>query len=186
MQEILETINNITGIIEEEKANPDKGVWIPKSANELDWYIELSRPEILDLQRNLNDIEERLLYYQNKKNKIIKELEFIDSRIQAKTELFIQTQDKSKLPSTKTQYTLNLPNGKIKIKKATEKIKAGTGLIEELGSKSEFIENKQTLKWGELKKVLKKIDGKFYDTSTGEEIKSIEVEEVPEIVSIEY
>ena len=80
---------------------------------------------------------------------------------------------------TKTQKTYKLVSGTLVYKKPSTKIiHDDVRLIEALAG-TEYVETKQSLKWGEYKKSLT-IDGdKVIDTTTGEIIDACTVEDVP-------
>ena len=79
--------------------------------------------------------------------------------------------------ATKTQETYRLPTGKLKMKLAFERMLPDEETL--IIAFPDFTERKPTLKWGELKKRLRIVDGKAIDTETGEIVQGVSIEAVP-------
>jgi len=85
--------------------------------------------------------------------------------------------------ATKTQETYRLPTGRLKMKLATETMEPDKEELMKVYP--DFVEQKPSLQWGELKKRLQIVDGKVIDTETGEIVQDVTVESTPPKFSVE-
>ncbi len=86
---------------------------------------------------------------------------------------------------TKTQATVRLPSGKLKLKFSAPQLKHDDSILME--SYPDYVENTPSLKWGDLKKrLLIAEDMKtVIDSETGERVSGVTVEMKPESFTVE-
>lgn len=76
--------------------------------------------------------------------------------------------------TAKTQETYKLPSGTLKLKLPDPEWKHKDELL--MAAYPAFVESKPNLKWAELKKRLKAVDGKVIDSETGEVVEAVTLE----------
>lgn len=87
---------------------------------------------------------------------------------------------------TKTQESYQLLSGKLVYKKPSVKINHDDEKLIEWLSETEYVETKQTIKWGEYKKNLTVQGNDVIDVETGEVVEACTVEEVPASFEIKF
>jgi hypothetical protein len=74
-----------------------------------------------------------------------------------------------KMKETATQYSYNLPSGKIIKKKSLQSIKLDKG-ADKTKIPEEYLKHETSINWAELKKNLTIVDNEIYNKDTGEKV----------------
>lgn len=161
----------------------EKEEWKIKNDEEADWWIELHEEKLIEVRRLKMQLENKITFYKEKLDKVIKEEEAIIERRDGKLAEYFETLDEKDMKKTKTMLKYRLPSGEL-VKKfpGPEFNRDNDKLTEwlERNGMNEYIEVKKQPKWGELKKAVKVINGAVV-TEDGEIVEGVEVvERAPE------
>jgi len=175
---MIDILDEALGIQEnEEKA------WKIKNDEGADWWIEIHEEKLAEIRRLKMQLENKINFYKEKLDKVLKEEESIIERRNSKLAEYFETLDEKQMKKTKTMLKYRLPSGEL-VKKfpGPEFNRDNDKLTEwlERNGMNEYIEVKKQAKWGELKKVVKVVNGVVV-TENGEVVEGVEVvERAPE------
>ncbi len=180
---MMDILNEALEIQEEEKEE-----WKIKNDEEADWWIELHQEKLAEVRRLRIQLENKIAFYQEKLDKVIKEEEAIIEIRDSKLAEYFETLDEKQMKKTKTMMKYRLPSGELvkkfrapEFKRDNDKL---TLWLENNGMK-EYIEVKKQAKWGELKKKTKVVGNNVVFEDTGEIVEGIEVIERPAEFKVE-
>jgi len=160
----------------------DKETWRIKNDEEADWWIEIHQEKLAEVRRLRMQLENKIAFYQEKLDKVIKEEEAIIERRDSKLLEYFETLDKKDMKKTKTMLKYRLPSGELVMKFPGPEFKRDNeALVKWLedNQMDEYVEIKKQPKWGELKKKTKVVGNNVVFEDTGEVVEGIEVMERP-------
>ncbi|SDX05234.1 host-nuclease inhibitor Gam family protein [Tepidimicrobium xylanilyticum] len=180
---MIDILDEALGIQENEEET-----WKIKNDEEADWWIELHQEKLAEVRRLRIQLENKIAFYHEKLDKVIKEEEVIIERRDSKLLEYFETLDKKDMKKTKTMLKYRLPSGELvkkfrapEFKRDNDKL---TLWLENNGMK-EYIEVKKQAKWGELKKATEVINGTVVLKDTGEIVEGVEIVERPAEFKVE-
>jgi uncharacterized coiled-coil protein SlyX len=150
---------------------------------EAEWVIEKYNEEMLEKARYKESLQAKMEGLQEKLRKLEnEEREAKERRDSYLIEYFESIDDKFK-KKTKTQEKYRLPSGEIIKKYPNPEFKRDNNKLLKWikANELDYVEVKETPKWGELKKVIKVINGQVV-TENGEIIEGVEVVERPPVM----
>ena len=157
----------------------EKEEWKIKNDEEADWWIEIHEEKLAEIRRLKMQLENKIAFYKEKLDKVVKEEEYIMEKRDGKLAEYFETLDEKQMKKTKTMMKYRLPSGELikkfpgpEFKRDNDKL---TEWLEHNGM-NEFIEIKKQAKWGELKKIVKVVNGAVV-IKDGEIIEGVEVVE---------
>jgi len=154
---------------------PDWRVEDDKSA---DWVIETTAEEVADFDRVLDQLKEKIKFYQDKHNDIANKKQLKIEWRNAKLSQYFDTLPIESKKKTKTQESYELPTGKLVRRHQSPKFDHGEELVRYLEEvHPAFVKWEKTSLWGEFKKQTKIVDGKVIDEETGEIVPVIVTEQ---------
>lgn len=159
--------------------------WEIKNDSQADWWIELNIEEQKYDDRLENQIKEKIEFYQNELEMVSRRKEQRTENMNAKLiEYFESIPDENK-KKTKTLIKYQLPTGTLqkKFKPPTYIKKDDELLAYAKANAKEFVETKESLKWGEFKKQTKIVGSQVVDMNTGE-VLPIELQEQPPVFEV--
>ena len=168
----------------EPQEESEKEEWRIKSDEDADWWIEVKGEELAEVRRLKLQLENKINFYKEKLDKVLKEEEYILEKRNGKLAQYFETIDEKQMKVTKTQKKYRLPSGEL-VKKFPEpqfnkKDEVLTKWLED-NQMDEYIEVKKQAKWGELKKKTKVVGDTVVLEDTGEIVEGVEVvERAPE------
>lgn len=174
MEEILRT--------EYTDGTPEQGFAIDNECK-ADWAIERIKEERQRLELFEQAARSRI---EELEQKILLQKEKCDQRTAILLEALNAYLDTAPAKKTKTQYSLELPSGKLvrKLSK-TDYQKDDKKLLMYLGENApEYVKMKPEALWGEFKKYLTIVDGQVMRTDTGEILDCVSVIEKPSTFDI--
>ncbi len=149
-----------------------------------EWVIEKANEDLTEISRFKESLEEKLGEIREKLNKLHEEenkvKEWRDSYL---AEYFETIPDEFK-KKTKTMEKYRLPSGEIIKKYPNPEFKRNNEKLLDwikVNKMNDYVEIKESPKWGELKKITKVINGQVV-TEDGEIIEGVEVVERPPIL----
>lgn len=160
-----------------------KGNFKVTNDKQAEWVIDKANKDLIEINRFKKSLEEKLEEIREKLNKLHEEenrvKEWRDSYL---IEYFETIPDEFK-KKTKTMEKYRLPSGEIIKKYPNPEFKRDNKKL--LGwikaNKLDYVEVKETPKWGELKKVTKVVNGQVV-TEDGEIVEGVEVVERPPVM----
>lgn len=175
---MMDILNEALEIQEEEK-----GEWKIKSDEEADWWIEIHEEKLAEIRRLKMQLENKIAFYKEKLDKVLKEEEYIIQKRDAKLAEYFETLNEKQMKKTKTMMKYRLPSGELVKKFPGPEFKRDNETLVkwlEENRMDEYIEVKKQAKWGELKKVVNVVNGTVV-TEDGEIVEGVEVvERAPE------
>lgn len=163
-------------MLEEERPENYSNEWIPESDEQLEWYIDTINNEIEQNKAVITMIKDKINRYNARLEKLMQDNKEKMEQIEHKADIYIETQDKSKLKVTKTQEKLVLAGVEVIRKKNNYKVVKDEDKLLEYVKKSErkeLIKMKESVDWAEYKKQLQETENGYVDKETGEIIEGI-------------
>lgn len=158
--------------------------WKIESDNDAEWLIEEVNKYLVEKARYRMSLENKVKDLMDKLNKLDEEEKYaIEKRNSYLIEYFESIDDKFK-KKTKTQEKYRLPSGEIIKKYPNPEYKRDNDRLLSWIQKNkldDYVEIKQSPKWGELKKVTKIVNGQVV-TEDGEIVEGVEVIEKPPVM----
>lgn len=180
---MMDILDEALGIQENEEET-----WKIKNDEEADWWIEIHEEKLAEIRRLKMQLENKIAFYKEKLDKVIKEEEYIMEKRDGKLAEYFESLDEKQMKKTKTMMKYRLPSGELvkkfrapEFKRDNDKL---TQWLENNGMK-EYIEVKKQAKWGELKKKTKVVGNNVVFEDTGEIVEGIEVIERPAEFKVE-
>ena len=180
---MMDILNEALEIQEEVKEE-----WKIKNDEEADWWIEIHQEKLAEVRRLKMQLENKIAFYKEKLDKVIKEEEVIIERRDSKLAEYFETLDEKQMKKTKTMMKYRLPSGELvkkfpgpQFNRDNDKL---TKWLEE-NQMDEYIEVKKQAKWGELKKKTKVVGNVVVLEETGEIVEGVEVIERPAEFKVE-
>ena len=152
--------------------------------NKAEWALTVIRAEKEDMERLVAVCEQKRQEYLDKIELFKKQYESRTAYLVTQLQQYFETVEKKK---TKTQETYELPSGRLKLKYPKPEIKRDdVSLLEWLknNNMTEYVEVKESPKWGELKKV-STLSGDKYITDDGEIVGGVIAYERPPVFEVE-
>ncbi|SHF14136.1 Bacteriophage Mu Gam like protein [Tissierella praeacuta DSM 18095] len=161
-----------------------KETWKIENDNDAEWLIEKYNEDLIEKARYRMSLENKVKDLMDKLNKLDEEEKYaIEKRNSYLIEYFESIDDKFK-KKTKTQEKYRLPSGEIIKKYPNPEYKRDNDRLLSWIQKNkldDYVEIKQSPKWGELKKVTKIVNGQVV-TEDGEIVEGVEVIEKPPVM----
>lgn len=179
----MDILNEALEIQEEEKEE-----WKIKNDEEADWWIELHQEKLAEVRRLRIQLENKIAFYQEKLDKVIKEEEYIIEKRDGKLAEYFETLNENAMKKTKTMLKYRLPSGELVKKFPGPQFKRDNDKLTqwlENNNMDEYIEIKKQAKWGDLKKKTKVIGNAVVIEDTGEIVEGVEVIERPAEFKVE-
>ncbi|MDR7870338.1 MAG: host-nuclease inhibitor Gam family protein [Tissierellaceae bacterium] len=157
--------------------------WKVTNDDEAEWIIEKVNEELVEKARFKMSLENKIKVLQDKLRKLEdEERAAIEKRDSYLLEYF-ETIDEKFKKKTKTQEKYRLPSGEIVKKYPGPEFKRDNDKLLNWTKKNapEYVEIKETPKWGELKKITKVVNGQVI-TEDGEIVEGVEVIERPPVM----
>lgn len=158
--------------------------WKIESDNDAEWLIEEVNKDLVEKARYRMSLENKVKDLMDKLNKLDEEEKYaIEKRNSYLIEYFESIDDKFK-KKTKTQEKYRLPSGEIIKKYPNPEYKRDNDRLLSWIQKNklhDYVEIKESPKWGELKKVTKIVNGQVV-TEDGEIVEGVEVIEKPPVM----
>lgn len=158
--------------------------WKIKNDEDAEWIIEKTNEDLIEINRFKLSLEEKMNNLKEKLKTLKNEEESIKERRNSYLIEYFATIDDQYKKKTKTMEKYRLPSGEIikkypkpEFKRDNEKL---LSWIKD-NKMDDYVEVKETPKWGELKKITKTINGQVV-TEDGEIIEGIEVIERPPVM----
>ena len=139
------------------------------------------KQDIEERERLKETCKKMITDYQDKIQELDFEIEKLESNIKQALNIYL---DSVEMKETKTQFSYQLPSGKIIKKKPQSILRAKDTLIDKVSKEYKKIEIK--LNWAEYKRNLEVVDGNVIDKETGEVIEDVEIETKEEEVQIKF
>lgn len=180
---MIDILDEALGIQENEEET-----WKIKNDEEADWWIELHQEKLAEVRRLRIQLENKIAFYQEKLDKVIKEEEAIIEIRDSKLLEYFETLDKKDMKKTKTMLKYRLPSGELVKKFPGPEYKRDNDKLTEWLERNgmdEYIKIKKQPKWGELKKKTKVVGNNVVFEDTGEIVEGIEVIERPAEFKVE-
>ena len=157
--------------------------FVVDSDNKAEWAIKKLKEEQQEADRLISICESQIEQYKNKIDAYKHELELKSSGLKGILQQYFETVPHK---TTKTQETYKLPSGTLKLKFKEKIIKDDEKLLKWLDSngQDEYILTNKSASWGEFKKTLQKVDGKFV-TEDGGIVEGVTVEDAEAEFSID-
>lgn len=152
--------------------------------NKAEWALTVIKTEQADRDRLISVCEHKIREYQEKIEQFKKQYESRTSYLISCLNQYFQTVPRKK---TKTQETYQLPSGKLKLKYPAPEYKQDKDkLLKWLKSNSmtDYIETKESPKWGELKKSVT-VQGDKVVTEDGEIVEGVTAVERAPVFEVE-
>ena len=151
--------------------------------NKAEWAINKLKEEQQEADRLISICECQIEIYKDKIDLYKQELEYKNSGLKGMLQQYFDTVEHKK---TKPQESYKLPSGTLKLKYKEKIVKDDSKLLEWLDSngQDEYILINKSAVWGEFKKTLQKVDGKFV-TEDGEIVEGVTVEDAGAEFSID-
>lgn len=139
-----------------------------------EWCLERIREQEAEYNRLAEICKAQIDFYKLKLEEYNKDLEINTSYFKIQLEQYFNTVEHKK---TKTAESYKLPSGTLKLKYKENIKKDEEKLLEWLtrAGKDEYIKTTKTASWGDFKKTLEKVNGR-YVTEDGEVVEGVEVE----------
>lgn len=166
----------------------DNEAWKIKNDEEADWWIEIHEEKLVEVRRLKMQLENKIAFYQEKLDKVIKEEEAIIERRDSKLAEYFETLDEKQMKKTKTMMKYRLPSGELVKKFPGPQFKRDNDTLTkwlEENQMDEYIEVKKQAKWGELKRKTKVVGNAVVLEETGEIVEGVEVIERPAEFKVE-
>ncbi|WP_312907273.1 host-nuclease inhibitor Gam family protein [Tissierella praeacuta] len=161
-----------------------KETWKIENDDDAEWLIEKYNEDLIEKARYRMSLENKVKDLMDKLNKLDEEEKYaIEKRNSYLIEYFESIDDKFK-KKTKTQEKYRLPSGEIIKKYPNPEYKRDNDRLLSWIQKNklnDYVEIKQSPKWGELKKVTKIVNGQVV-TEDGEIVEGVEVIEKPPVM----
>jgi hypothetical protein len=158
--------------------------WKVKNDSDAEYIIEKCNEDLMEINRFRLSLEEKLENIKFKLDKLKEEENSIIERRNSYLIEYFQTIDDKFKKKTKTMEKYRLPSGEIikkypgpEFKRDDEKL-----LNWVKSNEPEFVEVKETPKWGELKKITKVVGNSVVIESTGEIVEGVKVIERPPVM----
>lgn len=180
---MIDILDEALGIQENEEET-----WKIKNDEEADWWIEIHEEKLVEVRRLKVQLENKIAFYQEKLDKVIKEEEAIIERRNGKLAEYFESLDEKQMKKTKTMMKYRLPSGELVKKLRAPEFKRDNDKLTqwlENNNMDEYIEIKKQAKWGELKKKTKVIGNAVILEDTGEIVEGVEVIERPAEFKVE-
>src|SRR5659263_21147 len=142
------------------------------------WAIKTIKEDTAEAQRLCNICRNEIMEYEQKIGNYKRNLESSTGYLKGMLQGYMETVESKE---TKTAFTYDLVDGKLKLKKATnEFVRDKETLIKFFKDNdlSDYIETKQEPKWGEFKKLIKVVGHKVV-TEDGQVVEGVTVVEKP-------
>lgn len=161
-----------------------KETWKIENDDDAEWLIEKYNEDLIEKARYRMSLENKVKDLMDKLNKLDEEEKYaIEKRNSYLIEYFESIDDKFK-KKTKTQEKYRLPSGEIIKKYPNPEYKRDNDRLLSWIQKNkldDYVEIKESPKWGELKKVTKIVNGQVV-TEDGEIVEGVEVIEKPPVM----
>lgn len=175
---MIDILDEALGIQENEEET-----WKIKSDEEADWWIEVNEEKLIEVRRLKMQLENKIMFYKEKLDKVLQEEESIIERRDGKLAEYFETLNEKEMKKTKTMMKYRLPSGDLVKKFPGPEFKRDNETLVkwlEENHMDEYTEVKKQAKWGELKKVVNVVNGTVV-TEDGEIVEGVEVvERAPE------
>lgn len=145
-----------------------------------EWALCAIREHTVEADRMLKACDDQIQFYKKRKEEISAAADRKTGYLTSLLQLYFDTVPHK---ATKTQETYALPSGKLVRRLATKKMEHDDAAL--MQKYPDFVQNKPSLAWGELKKKMKIEGNVVIDTETGEIVEAITVTETPEKFSAE-
>ena len=159
-------------------------LWYPKNDEDAEWIIEQYNEKLTESARYRMALENKIKGLQEKLDKLNEDDRGVIERRNSCLLRYFEDIDPKFKKKTKTMEKYRLPSGEI-IKKfpATEYKRDADKLLNWIKSnKLDYVEVKETPKWGELKKLTVIAGGQVVFKDTGEIVEGVEVIERAPVV----
>lgn len=157
--------------------------WKIRNDEEADWWIEVNEEKLIEVRRLKMQLENKIMFYKEKLDKVIQEEEYIMEKRDGKLAEYFETLNEKAMKKTKTMLKYRLPSGELVKKFPGPEFKRDNETLVkwlEENHMDEYIEVRKQAKWGELKKVVNVVNGTVV-TEDGEIVEGVEVvERAPE------
>ncbi|SDX75616.1 host-nuclease inhibitor Gam family protein [Tepidimicrobium xylanilyticum] len=180
MMDILDEVLNL-------QEDEEEG-WKIKNDEQADWWIEINEEKLAEIRRLKMQLQNKIAFYKEKLDKVIKEEEAIIERRDSKLAEYFETLDEKQMKKTKTMMKYRLPSGELVKKFPGPQFKRDNDTLTkwlEENQMDEYIEVKKQAKWGELKRKTKVVGNAVVLEETGEIVEGVEVIERPAEFKVE-
>lgn len=153
------------------------GAWRIKNDNDAEWLIEKVNEDLIEINRYKESLKSKIEVLEEKIRKVEEEEKLAIERRNAYLAEYFETIDEKFKKKTKTQEKYRLPSGEIIKKYPGPKFKRNNDKLLKwikANEMKDYVEVKETPKWGELKKITKVVNGNVV-TENGEIVDGIEV-----------
>lgn len=178
-------MSELLNLIDDQVEVEQKEGWKITNDAMADWWLERKQEEIAEHERLERLINEKIEFYRNKLITVQEKKEqCLTSRDALLIDYFESIPEENK-KKTKTLIKYQLPTGTLqkKFKSPTYIKKDDELLAYAKANAKEFVETKETVKWGEFKKQTAIVNGQVVDTNTGE-VLPIELQEQPPVFEV--
>lgn len=163
----------------------ERETWTVRSDAEAEWVIDACNSDLVEIDRYIQSLEDRLAAVRDKlaqaKAERQRKIDWRNGHLMA----YFEAIDPKLKRKTKTQEKYRLPSGSI-VKKypAPEFIRTDDQLLTwiKASGKTDLIETRESLKWGEIKKEITVAGNRAVYLATGEIVEGIEVIERPPVL----
>lgn len=165
--------------IEQEK------VWKVKNDSDAEFIIEKCNEELTEINRFKLSLEEKMNGLKEKLNKLKEEERFFIERRNSYLLEYFETIPEEFKKKTKTQEKYRLPSGEIIKKYPNPEIKRDNDkLLRWIKNNrmNDYLEVKESPKWGELKELTEVVNGQTIIKETGEIVEGVELIERPPVL----
>lgn len=158
--------------------------WKIKNDNDAEWIIDKCNEDLTEINRFKKSLEEKLENIRLKLNKLKNEEDSIKERRDSYLIEYFETIPGELKKKTKTQEKYRLPGGEIVKKLPKPEYKRNDEKLLSWiknNKMNDYVEVKETPKWGELKKITQTVNGQVV-TEDGEIVEGIKVIERPPVM----
>lgn len=156
--------------------------WKAKNDKDAEWIIEKCKESLTEIERYRSSLENKVKDLMDKLSKLDEEEKFAKERRNSYLAEYFETIPDGHKKKTKTQEKYRLPSGEIIKKYPNPQVKRDDEKLLKWIKDSkldDYVEVKETPKWGELKKLTKVIGGQTIIKDTGEIVEGVELIERP-------
>jgi len=155
----------------------EKEDWKIKNDDDAEWLIEKINEDLIESNRYKESLKSKIEVLEEKLRKVEEEEKLAIERRNSYLAEYFETIDEKFKKKSKTQEKYRLPSGEIIKKYPKPKFKRNNNeLLDWIKNNKydDFVEIKESPKWGELKKITKLVNGNVV-TEDGEIVNGVEV-----------
>lgn len=183
---------HLIGIMKEQYPEAQENeTWIPETDQEADWWIEINKEELNQMDHLADQLKEKIEFYKHQLEKVEKQKADKIEIMTGKLAVYLETKvDPDLIKKTKTQAKYQLPTGEIIKKFPKPKIvrdnEALLKWVKEREEFKEYVQVEEKVAWGELKKKTEQSGDFIVIKETGELVEGINLEFREPEIEIKY